>query len=46
MVKATAIRPELFGTVVDMPTKTLYVVETSHGFFTVQDAEITEFFLS
>jgi hypothetical protein len=45
MVKATAIRPELFGDVVDMPTKELFIVKTSQGFFTVQDSEIKEFFI-
>jgi len=44
MVKATPFRPEMFGTVVDMPTKELYLIKTSHGVFTIHDAEIKEFF--
>lgn len=44
-VAQTSFRPEMFGTVVDMPTPTVYVIETkSHGFVTIHDDEITEFF--
>lgn len=46
-VNANSMRPEMFGTVVDMPTKDVYVIETSaHGFVTVHDDEIREFFYS
>lgn len=44
MVKATPFRPELFGEVVDMPTKEIMIVRTSQGFFTIHDNEVKEFF--
>ncbi len=44
MVKATAIRPELFGVVVDLPRPNLLIVETSRGAFTVHDDEVKEYF--
>lgn len=41
---ATVTLPEMFGTIVDMPTPNLYVVMTSKGAFTFHDSEIREFF--
>ncbi len=40
----TVMLPEMIGTVVDMPTPNVYVIQTSKGFFTVHDTEIKEFF--
>lgn len=38
-------RPEMFGNIVDMPTPTVYVIHNpTHGFVTVHDNEIVEFF--
>lgn len=43
--KATTMRPEMFGTVVDMPTPWCYIIETHDGNkFYVHDSEIVEFF--
>ena len=45
LVKATVLYPEMFGTVVDMPTPRVYVIQTrGHGYITVHDDEIAEFF--
>lgn len=43
-IKATTFLPEMFGTVVDMPTPKIYIVQTRNGFFTVHDSEVIEFF--
>lgn len=43
-VKATVLFPELFGNVVDMPTPTVYIIDTRYGFLTIHDDEIAEFF--
>jgi hypothetical protein len=43
---ATVTLPEMFGTVVDMPTPTVYVVMTSKGAFTFHADEIREIFYS
>lgn len=42
--KATATRGVIIGDVIDMPTPTVYIVQTAHGAFYVHDDEIVEFF--
>jgi len=38
--KGTVTRPIIRGIVVDMPSATVYIVKTDHGFFYVHDSEI------
>lgn len=42
--KATATRGAIIGDVIDMPTATVYIVQTANGAFYVHDHEIVEFF--
>lgn len=43
---ATVTLPEMFGTVVDMPTPDILVIETKNGFFTIHAGEVREYFYS
>ncbi len=41
---ATVCLPEMFGTVVDMPTPELLIIATASGYFTVHADEVREYF--
>ncbi len=41
---ATVTLPEMFGTVVDMPTPDVLIIQTKNGYFTVHAIEIREYF--